>query len=159
MGWTKQQLIEKAFGELALAGYVYDLDADTLESALSDLDAMMAEWSGLGIAIGYLLPATPDDSNIGDDAGIPDTAVRAVYMNLAVQLAAGRGKALAPQTLATALRGYNTLLGAAMRAAARPVSMPGTMPRGAGNKPWRNEQPFFPDPTPTLDAGGAPLTV
>jgi hypothetical protein len=135
MGWTKQQLIEQAFGELALAGYVFDLDADTLESALRNLDTMMAEWSGLGISIGYLLPATPDDSNIGDDAGIPNESVRAVYSNLAVQLAAGRGKALTPQTMATAQRGYNTLLGAAVSPTSGQCS---GLPRiGAGNKPWR----------------------
>ena len=133
--WTKQQLIEQAFGELALAGYVFDLDADTLESALRQLDTMMAEWSGAGIDIGYALPATPDDSSIGDDSGIPDAANRPVYMNLAVQLAAGRGKALTPQTIAAATRGYNALLGAAVSPTSGQCS---GLPRiGAGNKPWR----------------------
>jgi hypothetical protein len=132
--WTKQQLIEQAFAELALAGYVFDLDADTLESALRQLDTMMAEWSGAGISIGYALPATPDDSNIADDSGIPDTANRAVYMNLAVQSAAGRGKSLTAQTIAAATRGYNALLGAAVT----PTSQSSGMPLiGAGNKPWR----------------------
>lgn len=135
MGWTKKQLIEEAFAELALAGHVFDLDADVLEGALRKLDTMMAEWSGVGISIGYLLPATPDASNIGDDSGIPDTANRPVYMNLAVALAAGRGKSLTPQTIAAATRGYNTLLGAAVapvggQASALPLI-------GAGNKPWR----------------------
>jgi hypothetical protein len=135
MGWTKQQIIEQAFGELALAGHVFDLDADTLESALRELDTMMAEWSGLGISIGYLLPATPDDSNIGDDSGIPNESVRSVYMNLASQLAASRGKTLTAQTLATAQRGYNILLGTAVTPTSGQCS---GLPRiGAGNKPWR----------------------
>ena len=132
--WTKQQLIDQAFAELARAGYVFDLGADVLEDALRQLDTMMAEWSGAGISIGYTLPATPDDSNIGDDSGIPDTANRAVYMNLAVQLAAGRGKSLTAQTIAAATRGYNALLGAAVT----PTSQSSGMPLiGAGNKPWR----------------------
>lgn len=132
--WTKQQLIDQAFAELARAGYVFDLGADVLEDALRQLDSMMAEWSGAGISIGYVLPATPDDSNIGDDSGIPDSANRPVYMNLAVTLAAGRGKALAPQTLAAAQSGYNALLGAAVA----PVGQSSGMPLiGAGNKPWR----------------------
>ena len=92
MGWTKQQLIDQAFSELARAGYVFDLGADVREDALRQLDTMMATWSGVGISIGYLLPDSPDDSNIDDDAGIPLTAVEPVYMNLAVKLAAGRGK-------------------------------------------------------------------
>lgn len=133
--WTKQQLIEEAFAELALAGHVFDLGADTLEGALRMLDTMMAEWSGVGISIGYALPATPDASNIEDDSGIPDTANRAVYMSLAVTLAAGRGKTLTAQTLASAQRGYNTLLGVAVAPTAGQAS--GLPLIGAGNKPWR----------------------
>lgn len=133
--WTKQQLIEAAFGELALAHLVFDLDADTLEGALRTLDSMMAEWSGLGISIGYALPATPDDSDIAADSGIPDSANRAVYMNLAVTLAAGRGKSLTPPTMAAAQRGYNALLGAAITPTSSQCS--GLPHIGAGNKPWR----------------------
>jgi hypothetical protein len=105
------------------------------EDALRQLDTMMAEWSGAGISIGYALPATPDDSNIDDDSGIPDAANRPVYMNLAVTLAAGRGKALTPQTLAAAQRGYNTLLGVAVTpTSGQSLGLP---LNGAGNKPWR----------------------
>jgi hypothetical protein len=158
--WTKQQIIEQAYDELALAGYVYDLDPDQLESALRRLDTMMAAWSAVGISLGYLLPASPDDSNLDDASGIPDTAIEAAYMNLAVKIAASRGKNLTPQTLAAARRGYDQLLGAAARAAARPVPMPNTLPRGAGNKPWRTGTPFFPGPAETLDTEtGAPITV
>lgn len=133
--WTKAQLIDQAFSELARAGYVFDLGADVREDALRQLDTMMAEWSGSGIAIGYALPATPDDSNIDDDSGIPDTANRPVYMNLAVTLAAGRGKALTPQTITAATRGYNALLGAAVTPTSGQSS--GLPLNGAGNKPWR----------------------
>lgn len=134
--WTKQQLIEAAFEELALAGFVFDLDPDQLEAALRKLDTMMAAWSGTGVSIGYLLPASPDASNIDDDAGIPDTAVEAVYMNLAVKLAAGRGKTLAAETRTAAQRGYTALLGAAVTPAAGQTS--GLPLAGAGNKPWRS---------------------
>ena len=159
--WTKDQLISKAFSELALAGYVYDLSPEVREDALQTLDAMMAEWFGVGIALGYLLPATPDDSNIDDLSGIPDTANQAVYMNLAAALAAGRGKTLTARTLLTAKRGYDRLLGAAARAAARQVPMPNTMPLGAGNKPWRGGLRFFPGPAETLDVtnGGDAITL
>lgn len=133
MGWTKQQLIEEAFGELALASHVFDLDADVLEGALRRLDTMMADWSGKGISIGYLLPDSPDASNIGDDAGIPDAAVEAVYMNLAVKLAAGRGKTLSADTRLAAKRGYDKLLGDAVT----PTSQCSGLARiGAGNKRW-----------------------
>ncbi len=135
MGWSKKMLIEAAFEELALAGYVFDLDPDQLEAALRKLDTMMATWSGAGISIGYLLPTSPDASNIDDDAGIADAAVEPVYMNLAVKLAAGRGKTLTTETRAAAGRGYNALLGAAVAPAAGQAS--GVPHTGAGNKPWR----------------------
>lgn len=158
--WTKKQIIEQAFDELALAGFVYDLDPDQLESALRRLDTMMAAWGAVGISLGYLLPANPDDSDIGDETGIPDSAIEAVYMNLAVKIAASRGKMLTAETKATARRGYDQLLGAAARDAARRPPMPNTMPRGAGNKPWRSGMPFFPGPAETLDADiGVPITV
>lgn len=133
--WTKKQLIEAAFEELALAGFVFDLDADQLEAALRKLDTMMATWSGIGISIGYLLPTSPELSNIDDDAGIPDSAVEPVYMNLAVKLAAGRGKTLTTETRTAAQRGYNTLLGAAVAPVESQAS--GLACNGAGNKPWR----------------------
>lgn len=158
--WTKKQIIAKAFAELALAGFVYDLDPEQLEDALQSLDAMLAEWTTSGVNLGYLLPATPDDSSIDDLSGIPDTANRTVYLNLAVTLAAGRGKTLTTETKAAAARGYHQLLGAAARSVARQAPMPNTMPRGAGNKPWRNRSPFFAGPAETLDTAiGAPITL
>lgn len=137
MVWTKQQLVEQAYGELALAGHVFDLDADALENALRVLDTMLAEWFELGIDLGYLLPSTPEDSNIGDDSGIPFSAGATVWSNLAVRLAAGHGKALTPQTRVTASNGYNRLLGVAVAPAAGQSS--GLPLGGAGNKPWRGQ--------------------
>ncbi len=135
MAWTKQQLIEQAFGELALAHFVFDLDAGTLENALRILDTMMAEWFELGIDIGYLLPSAPEDSDTGDDSGIPYSAAATVWSNLAMRLAAGRGKTLTAQTVTTATTGYNRLLGVAVKPAGGQSS--GLPLAGAGNRPWR----------------------
>jgi hypothetical protein len=157
--WTKQQIIEQAFAELALAGFTFDLSPEQLENALRNLDTMMAAWGSVGISLGYLLPANPDDSSLDDATGIPDSAIEGVYMNLAQKLAAARGKTLTAETKLAAKKGYDALLGAAARAQARAAPMPNTMPRGAGNKPWRRGSPFFPTPPDTLDANGIPLTV
>lgn len=157
--WPKKLHIEKAFGELALAGFIYDISPELMEDSLLTLDAMMADWLGMGIDIGYVFPATPDDSNVDDDSGVPDTDNQAVYMNLAVTLAAARGKTLTARTLLAASRGYNRLLGAVARAAARPMPMPNTMPRGAGNKAWRCWDRFFPgDPTALRPTSDDPTT-
>ena len=134
MSWTKQMLIEEAFGELALHGFVVTLGPDVLESGLRKLDTMMAMWDGKGITLSYPLPTSPDDSNLDDDSNLPDYAVEPVYMNLAVRLSAGYGKQVAPTTAATAKDGLDMVM--ARAAFPQEVRYPSSMPSGAGNKPW-----------------------
>lgn len=154
--YTKKQIIEKAFRAIGL-GSAFNVGPEEMQDALDDLDTMMAGWAGIGLHLGYLMPTNPDDSNVGDASGLPDDANEAVILNLGVKLAPGYGKMLAPETKASARAGYLALL----RKAVQPTQqqMPDTMPRGAGNKPWRSTAHFFPTPVSTLDADGAPITV
>lgn len=154
MAWTKRQLIDEAFGVLALQGFRVNLDADQRQGALRKLDSMIGMWNGLGIRLGYPLTSNPDDSDIDSDSGIPDWANLAVYMKLSVLMASGYGKALSPETLAMAKAAYNVLLSRAASADVQQQQLPDTMPRGAGSKPWRwHNGPFMPTPTDTIDAG------
>jgi hypothetical protein len=160
VAWTKRQLIDQAFEELALAGHEFDITPEEQQNALRRLDTMVATWEARGIRIGYLLPSTPDGSDLDQSSGLPDSAVEAAYMNLAVRLAAGYGKALPPDTRRVAREAYETLLWAA----AQPIEqqLPNTLPRGAGNKPWRTvNQPFFgrPDDSPLGISQGGDLTI
>lgn len=145
MIWTKQQIIEEAFGELALAGYVFNLAPEDLLSAMRRLNLMMATWQAKGIELGYAFPASADAGDFDDPSGLPDRAIETVILHLAITLAAGRGKQLTGSTLANAKLGFDAL----MSVAAMPtttMSFPDTMPRGSGNKPWRYSQfyNFFP---------------
>lgn len=152
MSWTKRQFITTAFEEIGYADYVFDLQPEQLEKALWRLDSMMASWNAQGIRIGYPLPSTPEDSSLTTETSVPDSANMAIYMNLALVLAPTVGKMVSPETKAGAKTAYDIL---AQRAAA-PVEMqfPGTLPSGAGNKPWRNTQdPFLNNPTDPIDAG------
>jgi hypothetical protein len=153
MGYSKRQFVEAAFGEIGLAAYAFDLQPQQLEAALRRLDAMMAEWNAKGIRLGYPLPGSPENSNINAETGVPDSANEAIICNLGIRLAAGYGKTLMPQTVAVAKQGYNTLLS---RAAMPPEQqLPGTMPAGAGNKPWRvYDDPFLPPPVDRVTVGG-----
>ncbi len=153
MGWTKRQFITQAFEEIGLAAYVFDLSPEQLDSALRRLDAMVAGWNANGVRIGYPLPASPEDSDIDADTGVPDFANEAIYLGLAVRLAPGFGKTLAPQTLTGADAAYNNM--ANQVAFPTPErQMPGTLPRGAGNKPWRNYiNPFVNPPDDPVQAG------
>jgi hypothetical protein len=145
MAYTKRQIVEQAFEELALAGYVFDLSPEELQAGLRRLDTMMATWEGKGVRVGYPIPGSPDESDLDQSSGLPDGAVEAVYLNLAVRLAASFGKVLSPETKRVAREAYDTLLWPA----AQPIEqqLPNTLPRGTGNKPWRtNNAPFFPRP-------------
>lgn len=152
MSWTKQQLIEEAFSELALAGYVFDLSPEEMQTALRRLDSMLATWNGKGIRLGYPLPSSADGSNLDDDSNLPDAAIEAVYLNLAVRLAPSYGKQLSQDTRNSAKAAYDVLMS---RAAMPPqVQFPSTLPVGAGNKSWRTtDNPFMPTPCDPILAG------
>lgn len=152
MGWTKRQFVTQAFEEIGLAAYVFDLTPEQLQSALRRLDAMMASWNAKGIRLGYPIPSSPDDSDLDEQTNVPDSANEAIYTNLGVRLASSFGKEVTLSAKGTAKVAYDTLM---MRAALPPEQqLPGTMPSGAGNKPWRTyDDPFLRQPTDPVLAG------
>jgi hypothetical protein len=159
VSWTKRELIAEAFAELAL-GSDFDITPEEQLSALRRLDTMMGVWDGKGIRLGYPLPASPADSDPDQDSGLPDTALEPVYLNLALRLAPGFGKVVSVDTRRNASDGYDRLLIAA--AQPLPPQQPNTMPRGAGNKPWRPlSSPFFPQPadSPLQVTSGGDLNI
>ncbi|MES3022747.1 MAG: packaged DNA stabilization gp4 family protein [Pseudomonadota bacterium] len=153
MSWTKQQLIEQAFAEIGLSVNVFNISPENLQSALRNMDAMMGTWNGRGIRVGYGLPATPADSVLDDLSGVPDSASEAVYLNLALRIAPAFGKAVGTETKANARAAYEVLL--SLAAFPPEQQLPNTLPRGAGQKPWRYQRPFMPTPVdPLVDTQG-----
>jgi hypothetical protein len=152
MGYSKRQFVAAAFEEIGLASYVFDLQPEQLQSAMRRIDAMMADWNGKGIRLGYPLPGSPQDSDLDEPTLVPDSANQAIITNLAIRIAPGYGKVLMPETKAVAKDSYNTLL---QRATAPiPQQLPSTMPAGAGNKPWRvYDNPFIRPPVDPALAG------
>lgn len=152
MGYSKRQFVEAAFEEIGLAAYSFDLQSDQLESAMRRLDAMMAEWNGKGIRLGYPLPGSPQNSDLDEQSEVPDSAFEAIITNLAVRIAPSYGKQVMPETKITAKTAYNTLLSRATY----PIEQqfPNTVPSGAGNKPWRvYDNPFLASPEDRVNAG------
>lgn len=161
MGWTKRQLIEDAFGELALAGYDFDLSPEEMQAALRRMDTMLATWSSTGINIGYRFGLTPTDSDLDQDAGVALTTVEAIYLNLAARIAGSKGKTMPRTTLFNAKAAYDALVSVVANAEAQEQQLDGTVPRGAGNKPFRQyTRPFMPQPDegPLTIAGDGGLT-
>ena len=152
MGYSKRQFVAAAFEEIGLASYVFDLSPEQLQAALRRLDAMIADWNGKGIRLGYPLPSSPQDSDLDEPTLVPDSANQAILTNLAIRIAPSYGKVVMPETKAVAKDSYNTLL---QRATMPPEQqLPATMPAGAGNKPWRvYDNPFIRPPVDPVDAG------
>jgi len=153
MAWTKRQFITQAFEEIGLAAYVFDLTPEQMDSALRRMDAMVAGWNANGIRIGYPLPSSPENSDLDEQTGVPDFANEAIYLNLARRLAPSFGKVVDPETKAAADFAYSSM--ANQVAVPTPErQMPGTMPRGQGNKPWRTTRnPYFPPPADPVAVG------
>lgn len=151
MPWTRRQFITEAFSEIGI-GSDFSLSVDMLESARTRLDAMMAEWNGRGLRLGYPIGANPTDGDLDDVTNVPDSANEAVFLNLSVRIAPSFGKTLMPETKASARAALNTV---SLRNTSPPtMQLPSSMPRGAGAKPWRNnENPFMPEPIDPLLAG------
>ena len=156
MSYTKRQFVEEAFAEIGMASYTFDLSPQQLDACLRRLDTMMATWNARGIRLGYPLPSNPEDSDLDTDTQVPDSANEAVVANLAIRLAPQYGKAVSLDTRTTAKQAYDTLLA---RAAFPPEQQfPRTLPMGAGQKPWRFDDPFMPAPTnPVLSGQEGPL--
>lgn len=145
MAWKKRQYIEQAFAEIGLAAYVFDLSPEQLQSSLRQLDAMMSTWDGKGLRLGWPLTLNPEDSDLETEVQIVTWANEAIYLNLALRIAPGFGKTVSQETKTNAKMAYDSILAKS----ARPPQMqyPGTLPAGAGNKPWRDyDDPFVRQP-------------
>lgn len=148
MSYTKRQLVQGAFEEIGMADYVFDLQAEQLQGALRRLDSMMAEWTGRGVSLGYMVPSVPDNSDISEDSGLPDWAANAVILNLACRIAPTYGKIILPQTQNGAKMALDTVMNNVTKT--YPVQFPSSLPTGAG---WKSRTvPFNPPPTdPVID--------
>ncbi|QNX46379.1 packaged DNA stabilization gp4 family protein [Acinetobacter seifertii] len=133
MSWTKRQIIEQAYEELGLAAMFYDLQPEQIENARRKMDTMVAVWSTKNIQVGYPLPSEANSSDVDQETNVPDYAVEALYLNLAIKIAPSHGKTVSPDTKISAKNAYNTLFA---KSASNPPKMKYSceLPSGAGNK-------------------------
>lgn len=143
--WTKRALVDKAYGELALSGYVFDITPDEQQDAASRMEAMVAKWIATPLPLPFAFSADPTSIDLDADSGVPMTAARTVYCGLAIDLAASNGKQVHPSTHKAYSEGWGLLLRDA--AFPPPVQLPNTLPAGAGNMRQRMiRNPFMPPP-------------
>ncbi len=156
MSYTKRQFIESALEEIGLASYVFQMQPQELQSALKRLDSMVMSWQAKGITIGWPVSIDPDNADLDTVTECPLIANEAIITNLAVKLAPSYGKIVQTETKVAAKKAYNNLL--AFKINPKSMSLPDTMPLGAGNKPWREDKEFVNSPEADLiNAAGQPL--
>lgn len=134
------QLVDKALEELGLAPYNFDIQPEKKDSIALTMDAMIAEWVGKGLQIGYNM-----GGKIDDPSGVAASRNRAVYLQLAIAIAPSVGKTVSRDTTTAAELAMDSL----WIVAAQPLErqFPAGTPRGAGQKAWRGTaDPFFPAP-------------
>lgn len=157
MSWTKRQIIQQAFDEIGLAPYVFDLTADQLESALRRLDAMIATWDSKGIRLGYPLPSSPQNSDLDSQTNMPDIAVEAAFLQLAMRIAPSYGKAVSVETKVSAKQAYDSLL---VQFSTPPeMQIPAGYPAGAGYKTPGFDDPFISRDEPIHIGGDSVLEL
>jgi len=92
----------------------------------------MAHWNALGLRVGYPLPASPQNSDIDAETDVPDSALEAILLNLAIHLAPSYGKVISQDTRTNAKAAFVVALN---RAAMPDEQRIGAgLPMGAGNK-------------------------
>jgi hypothetical protein len=153
MSYTKRQFVTAAFEEIGLASYVFDLTDSELTSACRRLDAMMADWNARGIRISYPIPSTPETTNLDEETNVPDAANEAIIINLALRIAPSYGKTVMQDSKSNARQAYMTLLAWVQSNNMLEKQLPGTLPAGAGNKPWRYDDPFLREPIDPINTG------
>ena len=151
MSWTKRQFVVQAFEEIGYASYAFDLQPEQLQAGLRRLEAMMATWNGRGVRLNYPLSSNPDTAELDTSSNVPDAANEAIYTNLAIRIAPIVGKTASAETKQAARSAYLELL--SRFTVPQEQQFPATLPAGAGNKPWRQDNPFLPGPESQIDAG------
>ena len=112
MVWTKKELIDAAFDELALGDGAYNMEPEQYKSAMMKLDAMLTLWAAKGVNLGWNSVSTPsqDPYDTNKSSNIPEFANEAVYLNLALRLANSYGRVVNQDCRSLASTAYRDLL-------------------------------------------------
>jgi hypothetical protein len=137
----KRYVIDRAFTHIGLSGYVFDQDADERQEALFQLDSLMAEWLSVNVDLGYVVPASPEDSDLDADSGLTMAAVNAVARCLALNLCPAYGKLPSVQLQSSAATSKNALWSSVLTIQAS--RYPTTQPIGRGNKRSVRDRGYF----------------
>lgn len=130
---TKRDIITRAFEELGLGAYQYDLQPEDLNTAVRRLDSLMAKWAGYGIETGYPLSMPGDTNTIDQEIGLITQLIDGASCALAISLAPQYGKQPSPETRREARNGFVNGLRLASVPPQKAINVT-NVPAGAGYK-------------------------
>lgn len=138
---TKRLVVDMAYDEVRLAVPEFQINPNELNTVLTKLDMLMAEWETSGIYLGYNQPTIPGTGDLEDEIGIPNAALHATALYLALRVSPAFGKALSAETRAALALSMSNLRG--LTAQIPNMRYPRTTPLGQGNR-WFffNNYPF-----------------
>lgn len=162
---TKGDIVRASLRRLGVASdaTLTDVEPQSMQDAVEDLELMMAEWyqDGKGIITGYLFNTGDNPPADGDAHGMRSSAVSAVIHNLALRIAPDYEIEPPAKVISTARYGKELLYKQSALGRAKRAPYPSRMPTGSGNSFANlNEWHFYPgepadaDPATSPDEGG-----
>lgn len=150
---TKGDLVLAALRKIGIASNatLTDVEPQSVEDGVNDLEMMMAEWRedpAAGIDIGYQFAADGKQAMDGDDHGLKTVHLSAVYHNLALRIAPDYEIEPRAKVVTTARYGKELLVKSSALKRAKKVyreaGYPNRMPIGSGNRiPTYNGHHYF----------------
>ncbi|MDU4001440.1 packaged DNA stabilization gp4 family protein [Pluralibacter gergoviae] len=141
---TKNDLVIAALRKLGIASdtTLTDIEPQSTEGAVNDLEMMMAEWldgcgETPGINVGYLFATDGESPDPGDEHGVASGRLSAIIHNLACRIAPDYKIEPSAKVVSTARYGKEHLIKLSAMSRARhaknQAGYPSRMPVGSGN--------------------------
>ena len=142
---TKGGLVNAALRKLGIASNatLTDIEPQSVEDAVNDLEMMMAEWLEgdeltPGIDVGYIFSADGVAPDPGDEHGLGTGKLSAVFHNLAIRIAPDYEVEPNAKVISTARYGKERLIKLSAMSRAKSAKCksgyPNRMPIGSGNR-------------------------
>lgn len=134
MTLTKGEIVQFALRKPAIASNasLTDVEPQSVEDAIQDLENMMYEWQINPGDIGYLFSADGEDPDPGDDSGLPRKYMHAVGYQLMLRILSDYNLEPSASVLTNAWRSYDALLTDTLTVPS--MRRRGDFPVGQGNK-------------------------
>lgn len=129
---TKRLVINMAYDEVRLAVPEFQINPSELNTQLTKLDMLMDEWAVSGIYLGYNAPRVPGTGDLEDEIGIPNAALHATSLYLALRISPAFGKALSAETKIAMALSLSNLRGMTLRIPS--MRLPRNTPLGQGTQ-------------------------